>query len=98
MARQKNDGMGRFGGRKAGTPNKLTKEKREMVAKFLDEKWEDFEAAFDAIEKPEQKCSIFVGLLPFAFPRLASVEYRDKDKPKTLQDELDELSGETTRK
>ena len=96
--REKKDGRGRLGGRKPGVPNKMTKEKREMISLFLDGKWGEFEKAFDEIDDPFKKCSIVIDLLPFAIPKLASVEYKDKSTAKTLQDELDEISGEKTRK
>lgn len=97
MARQKGDGKGRMGGRKAGTPNKLTKEKREMISQFLDGHWEEFEQSFREIDDPVRKCQIMIDLLPFAIPKMASVEYKDTSARKTLQDELDEISGEKTR-
>lgn len=96
--RKKGDGLGRLGGRKAGTPNKITKEKRELIAKFIDENWDDFQSSFTKIDKPEAKCSIMVSLLPFAFPKLAQVDYKDTTPIKTFKDELDEISGEKTRK
>ena len=96
--RTKGDGRGRLGGRKAGTPNKNTSEKKELFRAFIEGRWKDFEETYDAIDDPVRKCSIFIDLLPFAYPRLASVEYKDKSQPKTLQDELDEISGEKTRK
>lgn len=95
--REKNDGRGRLGGRAKGTPNKITKEKRELIAKFIDSKWDDFEKSFNDIKDPEKKCQIMVSMLPYAFPRLASVEYKDKTPSKTFKDELDEISGEITR-
>lgn len=97
MARQKGDGKGRMGGRAAGTPNKLTREKREMIAAFLDGHWEEFEKSFSQIDDPVRKCQIMIDLLPFAIPKMASVEYKDNSTRKTLQDELDEISGEKTR-
>lgn len=90
-------GTPKTGGRKAGTPNKISREKREMISKFINDKWEDFMLAYDSIDKPESKCSVMLGLLPFAFPRLAQIDYKEKTPPKTFQDELDELSGEKTR-
>lgn len=93
----KGDGRGRLGGRKAGTPNKNTAEKKEMFRAFIESRWDDVMKTFDSIDDPVRKCQVFIDLLPFAYPRLSSVEYKDKDKPKTLQDELDEISGEKTR-
>lgn len=85
------------GGRKAGTPNKTSKELREMILELVKGRWEDFLVAFDAIDDPVDKCKVFEGLLPFIAPKMASVEYKDKTPVKTLKDELDEISGEKTR-
>lgn len=95
--RVKGDGKGRQGGRKPGTPNKVTREKRELISKFVDEKWEDFLTAYDSL-KPNEKCNVMVALMPFAIPKLTSVEYKGETKLKTYKDELDEDSGEITRK
>ena len=98
MARQKGDGRGRLGGRKAGTPNKVTKELKEFISSFLEGHREDFEESFNLIEDPEKRCAIYLGLIPYAAPKLSSVEYKDKSQKQTLDDELDEISGEKTRK
>lgn len=92
MARQKNDGMGRLGGRAKGTPNKITQEKRELIAKFIDDNWKTFMEDWKDMVDKEKKCQIMVSLLPFAVPKLATIEYKDKDRPRTFQDELDELA------
>ena len=68
-----------------------------MIAMFIDDKWDEFRSAFDDL-KPNEKCSIMVQLLPFAIPKLAQIAYKDKTQAKTLDDELDEISGEKTRK
>ena len=98
MARLKGDGKGRLGGRAAGVPNKITKEKREMIASFIEGNWKDFEESYKQIDDPVRKCQIIIDLLPFAVPKMASVEYKDNSTHRTLQDELDEISGEKTRK
>ena len=95
---QKGDGHGRNGGgRKAGTPNKVTKETRELISKFVDGHWADFEKSYDSIKDPEKKCQIMTQLRPFIAPKMASVEYKDKTPGRTFKQELDEISGEITR-
>ena len=98
MARQKGDGKGRLGGRKKGTPNVITKEKRELISAFIDDHWDEFIKSYTDVTDPEKKCRIFLDLLPYATPKLASMEFKDKTPPKTFNDELDEISGERTRK
>lgn len=96
--RVKGDGKGRQGGRQKGTPNKMTKEVRGMIQKFVELKWGDFIDAYDHIEKPADKCYIMTSLLPFIAPKMASVEYKGDAPAMTFKDELDEISGEITRK
>jgi len=90
-------GQKKIGGRKAGTPNKVSGEVRELIRKFVEGHWEEFTAAYEALEDPVKKCYVMTDLLPFVSPKLANIEYKDKDKPQTFQDELDELSEEKTR-
>lgn len=97
MPRTKGDGLGKLGGRKKGTPNKVTKEQRELVLEFVRNNWEDFQEAYRSIVEPEKKCSVFLGVMQYGLPKLAAVEYKDKTPAKTFKDELDELSGEVTR-
>ena len=96
--RKKGDGLGKFGGRKPGTPNKITAEVRELLSKFVESRWDDFMYNYDRIESPKDKCYIMVSLLPFIAPKLQNVEYKGDVPVKTLADELDEISGEKTRK
>lgn len=96
--RVKGDGKGRQGGRQKGTPNKATTELRKRLTMFVEGRWDDFMTAYDQIADPEKKCSIMLGLLNFIAPKMASVEYKGETPVKTLSDELDELSGEKTRK
>lgn len=94
----KGDGHGRNGGgRKAGTPNKVTKETRELISKFVDKHWKEFEEDFKQIKDKEKRCNIILQLLPFIAPKMASVEYKGEIPVKTFKDELDDLSGEPTR-
>ncbi len=95
--RQPGDGRGRNGGgRKAGTPNKATAERRTLINEFLTEKWSDFVDMYENAD-PDTKLKIYMELIPYTTPKMASVEYREEGKAKTFRDELDELSGEKTR-
>lgn len=91
-------GKPKTGGRKAGTPNKITKTVRDMIAMLVESRWDDVLAAFDSIEKPRDKCEVIIGLLPFVAPKMSAIEYKGDVPVKTLADELDEISGEKTRK
>ena len=96
MARPKNDGKGRLGGRVKGTPNKVSKERRELIDTFLNENWKDFQAMYKRAPD-ETKMKIYMEMIPYTTPKMASVEYKEKIQVKTFKDELDELSGEQTR-
>ena len=88
MARQKGDGKGnQGGGRRKGTPNRVTQERRELISEFLDENWDNFKTLYKDAD-PATKLKIY----------MATVEYENKGPAKTYKDELDELSGEKTRK
>ena len=97
MARQKGDGKGRNGGgRKKGTTNKVTKERRELISEFLDQEWDTFKANYAKADSATQ-LKIYMEMIPYTTPKMASIEYKEKVKPKTFMDELDEISGEKTR-
>ena len=93
--RYKGDGKGRQGGRQKGTPNKMTKERRELISKFLDESFEDFKLAFSKITDPYKKCCIYTDLIPFTTPKLQSIELKEEGVRKSFEDELDELDGDS---
>lgn len=96
MARQKNDGRGRMGGRQKGTTNKVTKERRELISEFLDKEWPNFQKMYDRADE-ETKMKIYMEMIPYTTPKMASIEYKEKLRPKSYKDELDEDSGQKTR-
>lgn len=89
-------GREKTGGRKKGTPNKATSFLREKVVAIWEDQYDSFLKDLKDLE-PKDRCRLMVDLLQYALPKLSSVEYKDKDKPRTLEDELSELSGETSR-
>lgn len=97
MARQKGDGRGnQGGGRKPGTPNRVTRERRELINMFLDENWEKFKKDY-AEADAATRLKIYMEMIQYTTPKMASMEYREAAPPKTFKDELDEDSGEKTR-
>lgn len=90
--RQKGDGKGRLGGRAAGTPNKITVLTKEIIQEFVAE---NYDAAFDAwkaIKHPKQKFEMFLKLLEFIMPRMASVEFNPGDSTPDWMLKLRQLS------
>lgn len=96
VGRPPGDGRGRHGGRAKGTPNKVTKERRELIDEFLNENWEEFKRHYSNCQ-PAEKLNIYLQLIPYTTPKMASVEYKEKVAPKSFNDELDAISGEKTR-
>lgn len=95
--RMKGDGRGnQGGGRKKGTPNRVTAERRELINQFLTDKWDDFIDMYENADV-DTRLKIYMELIPYTTPKMASVEYKETSRPKTFQDELDELSEEKTR-
>lgn len=83
MARRKGDGLGRVGGRKKGTPNKITAEFREMIKKFTAENYENFINDWTKITDKEKKCRIYIEMVKFVLPSLSSVSLENNVKVDT---------------
>lgn len=87
MARQRNDGRGRLGGRKAGTPNKTTKEVKEWISALLGDNRARFEQSLTNVA-PEDFIKTYMGLLNYVTPKMQAVsldatleaEYKDMEK------------------
>ena len=71
----------KYGGRKKGTPNKLTKELREVLKNVLYNEIENIEESLKSLE-PKQRIELLVKLMPFIFPKITSVHFRE-DEPYT---------------
>lgn len=99
--RAKNDGRGRLGGRAKGTPNKVTKELREVLTPLISDYLSGEglgptkrTLANDlACMEPEDRARIITNLVPYVMPKLSSVEVKQKNEGKTLEEELNELEN-----
>lgn len=77
--RKKGDGLGRFGGRTKGTPNKTTKTMKELVAKFAEDNFQKYIDAWEGLEDKD-KVSTYNAMLKFVVPTARDEEADDKDR------------------
>jgi hypothetical protein len=85
MARKKNDGKGRLGGRLAGTPNKVTADLKTWVASILDDGRERFVSDMENLE-PAERVRVYTNLMNYVLPKqqAMSVEAQTEAEYKAL--------------
>lgn len=87
MARPKNDGRGRIGGRQKGTPNRASTELRDWLQKLLTDHQSQIEKDLKMIS-PEERLRVLSGLLNYVLPKQQSItaeasiqaEYQELEK------------------
>lgn len=72
MARQKNDGRGRIGGRAKGTPNKTTATVKDWIQGIIDGHRKQFEHDLMELE-PSERVKVITNLLQYVTPKVQSV-------------------------
>ena len=88
MARQRNDGKGRLGGRAKGTPNKATTDLKAWIGFILDNGRDKFIESLEQLE-PVEYIRVFTGLLNYALPKQAPTTPDDiLEKEKKMMQEL----------
>jgi hypothetical protein len=65
----------KYGGREAGTPNRLTKELRAALKNILHQEIELLPDHFNKLE-PKDRLELLVKLLPFALPKVEPESYQ----------------------
>ncbi len=75
----------KYGGRTAGTPNKVTQNMREFIEKLLIENKEQFDADFKALDKRE-RVEVYYKLLQFIVPKMQYVEVFEEVEPQPKQE------------
>lgn len=65
----------KYGGREAGTPNRLTKELRAALKNILHQEIELLADHFNKLE-PKDRLELLVKLLPFALPKVEPESYQ----------------------
>ena len=64
----------KYGVRKKGTPNKLTKELKSVLKEFVYNELENIEERLDQLE-PKQRIESMINLMPYVFPKLESISH-----------------------
>lgn len=95
MARQKNDGRGRLGGRAKGTPNKTTATLRQVLADTWHRYYDSgqFQADIDALD-PATRAAVMEKYAQYFAPRMKSVDITgsiDATAHATIEDRLRDL-------
>ena len=72
MARPKNDGRGRLGGRAKGTPNKTTSSIRDWLTKLVNKNKRQIQQDLDALD-PKSRLEAFAKFLPYIAPKQQAV-------------------------
>lgn len=94
------------GGRKAGTPNKVTKEVRESLKDAItgylngiNDKGYSLAADLMAIDEPAGRLAIVAKFLPYVAPKLQSISFNsDESRNLTVEQRLAELDEDFTKK
>lgn len=79
MARQKNDGKGRLGGRSAGTPNKSNAQVKEWIGNLLAKSRTQIEKDLQAME-PQERVKLLFSLVGYVVPKQQAVTIEEQAK------------------
>lgn len=72
MARQKNDGRGRIGGRTKGTPNKATASMRDWLQDLVNKNKRQIKLDLESLD-PKSRLEALAKFLPYLLPRQQAV-------------------------
>lgn len=86
MGRKANDGRGRLGGRKKGTPNKSTSDLKNWLSGVLNENRNQFEKDLKNL-LPEERIKVLSGLFNYVIPKQQSLSIEEQ-----IQNETESLS------
>ena len=68
----------KFGGRKKGTPNKMTKELRSTLKDVLFHEIEEIEDRLDLLD-PKDRLELLIKLKPYALPKVTSISHKTNE-------------------
>lgn len=68
----------KFGGRKAGTPNKATKKTKEIIASIVEENLSTLNDDIKSLE-PKDRINAMLQLMKYVTPQLKAIEHEYSD-------------------
>ena len=95
MARQKNEGKGRIGGRAKGTPNKVSSTVKDWISQLIDDNRVQIEKDIKKLS-PKDRLQMFEKLMQYVVPKQQSVR-ADIDLSKLSETQLDLIVDELTK-
>ena len=66
----------KYGGRKKGTPNRLTKEVRTVLKELVFDEISQVQSHFEKLD-PKERIELLIKLLPYVMPKVQTVSARD---------------------
>lgn len=87
MGRKKQDGRGRLGGRKKGTPNKVTGDLKDWVSNLLNDNRRQFEDDLREL-LPVERVRVLSGMFNYVMPKQQSL---------TIEEQVDKETQVLTR-
>lgn len=85
----------KYGGRKAGTPNKVNRDLRTRIGDFIDGNFDEAVQSWRTME-PRDKVRTYIDLCAFVLPKLQAVQLdANISHQSSIEDDLRTLSEET---
>lgn len=95
MARQKNDGRGRLGGRAAGTPNKVSGTLKEWLTSLIDKNRDQIEKDLQDLE-PKERLQMIEKPMQYVIPKQAAQQVK-LDFDSLTDEQLQQLVNDITK-
>ena len=64
----------KYGGRKKGTPNRMTKELRVLLKDIMYQELEEVQERFSLLE-PKKRIELIIKLMPYVLPKVNSISH-----------------------
>ena len=68
----------KYGGRKKGTPNRMTKELRVLLKDIMYQELEEVQERFSLLE-PKKRIELIIKLMPYVLPKVNSISHKTNE-------------------